>query len=57
MAQEDEEQKYAELLDAFNKLYIYFKNEKIKNKVLTKENERLNKKNSFHISQMSSLIS
>ena len=43
MAQEEDEvQEYAELLDAFHELYDDFKNEKVKNKVLTKENERLN---------------
>ena len=55
MAQEDEIQDYAELLEAFNELYDDIKNEKIKNKVLTKENKRLNKENSLYISQISSL--
>ena len=56
-AQEDEVQDYAELLDAFHELYDDLKNEKIKNKILSKENERLNNENSIYISQISSLNS
>ena len=54
MAQEDELSKYVELLDVFNELYDDFKNEKVKNKVLIKENERLNNENSIYVSQTSS---
>ena len=57
MAQEDEVQDYDELLEAFNELYNDFKNEKIKNKVLIKENERLNNENTIYVSQISSLDS
>ena len=58
MAQEEDEvQEYTELLDAFHELYDDLKNQKVKNKVLTKKNEGLNKENSIYISQMSSLNS
>ena len=57
MAQEDEVQDYDELLEAFNELFNNFKNEKIKNKVLIKENERLINENASFVSQTSSLSS
>ena len=47
MAQEENEVQYTELLDVFHELYSDLKNEKIKNKILTKENEKLFKENSF----------
>ena len=47
MAQEDEVQDYDELLEAFNELFNNFKNEKIKNKVLTKEMTNLSNKIQF----------
>ena len=41
MTLEEDEIQYTELLDAFHELYNELKSEKIKNKVLSKENEKL----------------
>ena len=57
MTLEENEVQYTKLLDAFHKLYNNLKNEKIKNKVLTKENENLFKENSCYASQISSINS
>ena len=38
MAQEEDEVQYTKLLNAFHELYNDLKNEKIKNKVFSKEN-------------------
>ena len=57
MAQEEDEVQYTELLDAFHELYNDLKNEKIKNKILSKENERLIKENVVYDSQISSINS
>ena len=53
MAQEEDKVQYTELLDAFHELYNDLKNEKIKNKVLSKENEKLIIENSCYVSQIS----
>ena len=50
MTQEEDEEQYTELLNAFHEFYDDLKNDKIKNKALLKENERLNKENSVYIS-------
>ena len=57
MAIEEDEVQYTELLDAFHELFNDLKNEKMKNKVLLKENEKLFKENSCYISQVSSINS
>ena len=44
MALEKDEVQYTELLDAFHKLYNDLKNEKIKNKVLSKKMKNFLKK-------------
>ena len=48
MAQEEDKVQYTKLLDAFHKLYNDLKNEKMKNKVLSKDNERLHEENELH---------
>ena len=50
MAQEEDEVQYAELLDAFHELYNDLKNEKMKKKILSKEN-------AVYFSQISSVNS
>ena len=57
MAQEEDEVQYTELLDAFHELYNDLNNEKMKNKILSKKNERLHKENELHISKLSFLNS
>ena len=55
MAQGEDEVQYTEHLDAFHELYNDLKNDMMKNKVLLKENERLIKENSVHVSHISSV--
>ena len=57
MALEEDEVSYTELLDAFHELFNDLKNEKMKNKVLSKENEKLLKENSCYALQISSINS
>ena len=51
------DRQYTEPSDAFHELYNDLKNEKMKNKVLSKENKRLIKENIFYDSQISSINS
>ena len=57
MALEDDEVSYSELSDAFHELFLDLKNEKLKNKVLSKENKKLLKENSCYALQCSSINS
>ena len=50
MALEEDDVQYTELLDVFHELFNDLKNEKMKNKVLSKENEKLFKENSCYVS-------
>ena len=52
MVLEEDEVQYTELLDTFHELYNDLKNEKIKNKILSKENEKLIKENSCYASHI-----
>jgi len=57
MAIEDEEVSFSELSDAFNELFMNLKNEKLKNRFLLKENEKLLQENSVYALQCSSINS